>query len=130
MCHVEPHEQFCFAIDLSSMNKPRKYPIFRIPPDTSFPPHFSTGYLDANFFINVPVRKLVTPKKNGENEGLKALQKTGGVKEGVKVPATPFPGTPHSCDVERSFSIGKHVRFEKQHKAYVSFCFNGVVPPP
>ena len=44
---------------------------------------------------------------------------------------------PHtSCDVERSFSVWKHVRSEKQksmkegtHKAYVSFCFNGVVPP-
>lgn len=45
---------------------------------------------------------------------------------------------PHtSCDVERSFSAWKRVRSEKQqsmkektHKAYVSFCFNGVVPPP
>ena len=38
---------------------------------------------------------------------------------------------PHtSCDVERSFSVWKRVRSEKQHKAYVSFCFNGVVPPP
>ena len=44
---------------------------------------------------------------------------------------------PHtSCDVERSFSVWKRVRSEKQqsmkegtHKAYVSFCFNGVVPP-
>ena len=33
------------------VRKPRKYPIFRIPPDTSFPPHFSTGYLDTNFFL-------------------------------------------------------------------------------
>ena len=45
---------------------------------------------------------------------------------------------PHtSCDVERSFSVWKRVRSEKQQsmkegtqKAYVSFCFNGVVPPP
>ena len=45
---------------------------------------------------------------------------------------------PHTCcDVERSFSVGKRVRSDKQqgmaegtHKAYVSFCFNGVVPPP
>ena len=45
---------------------------------------------------------------------------------------------PHtSCDVERSFSVWKRVRSDKQqsmaegtHKAYVSFCFNGVVPPP
>ena len=44
---------------------------------------------------------------------------------------------PHtSCDVERSFSMWKRVRSEKQHsmqhgthKAYVSFCFNGAVPP-
>ena len=42
---------------------------------------------------------------------------------------------PHtSCDVERSFSMWKNVRSEKQynmqhalHKAYVSFGFNGVV---
>ena len=39
-----------------------------------------------------------------------------------------------SCDVERSFSMGKNVRSEKQysmnhglHKAYVSFRFHGVV---
>ena len=46
--------------------------------------------------------------------------------------------TPHaSCDVEPSFSAWKRVRSEKQpsmkegtHKAHVSFCFNGVVPPP
>ena len=45
---------------------------------------------------------------------------------------------PHtSCDVERSFSVWKRVRSDKQysmqegtHKAYVSFCFNGVVPEP
>ena len=38
---------------------------------------------------------------------------------------------PHTaCNVERSFSVWKHVRSEKQHKAYVSFYFNGVVPPP
>ena len=45
---------------------------------------------------------------------------------------------PHmSCDVERSCWIWKRVYFEKQHsmqhgthKAYVSFGFNGVVPPP
>ena len=45
---------------------------------------------------------------------------------------------PHtSCDVERSFSVWKRVRSDKQysmkegtHKAYVSFCFNGVVPAP
>ena len=45
---------------------------------------------------------------------------------------------PHtSCDVERPFSVWKRVRSDKQqsmaegtHKAYVSFCFNGVVPPP
>ena len=45
---------------------------------------------------------------------------------------------PHtSCDVERSFSIWKRVQLDKQenmkegtYKAYVSFCFNGVVPPP
>ena len=49
------------------VSKPRKYPIFRIPPDTSFPPHFPTGYLDTNFFIGVLLRKLVTPKKNGGN---------------------------------------------------------------
>ena len=36
---------------VATMLKPRKYPIFRIPPDTSFPPHFSTGYLDTNFFF-------------------------------------------------------------------------------
>ena len=41
------------------------------------------------------------------------------------------------CDVERSFSIWKHVRADKQqstaegtHKADVFFCFNGLVPPP
>ena len=45
---------------------------------------------------------------------------------------------PHtSCDVERSFSVWKRVRSEKQHsmkegthKAYVSFSFNGAVPGP
>mmetsp|Transcript_35349 Transcript_35349/g.59352 ORF Transcript_35349/g.59352 Transcript_35349/m.59352 type:complete len:129 (+) Transcript_35349:410-796(+) len=45
---------------------------------------------------------------------------------------------PHtSCDVERSFSIWKRVQSDKQenmkestHKAYISFCFNGVLPPP
>ena len=45
---------------------------------------------------------------------------------------------PHtSCDLERSFAAWKRVRSEKQlsmkegtHKAYVSFCFNGVVPAP
>ena len=45
---------------------------------------------------------------------------------------------PHtSCDVERSFSAWRRVRSEKQlrmkdgaHKAFVSFCLNGVVPPP
>ena len=44
---------------------------------------------------------------------------------------------PHtSCDVEDSFSAWKRVHSEKQlsmkedtHTAYVSFCFNGVVPP-
>ena len=44
---------------------------------------------------------------------------------------------PHtSYDVERSFSMWKRVRSEKQHnmqhgthKAYVSFCFNGAVLP-
>ena len=44
---------------------------------------------------------------------------------------------PHtSCDVELSFYVWKHVRSAKQqsmkegpHKAYVSFCCNGVVPP-
>ena len=30
-------------------------------------PHFSTGYLDTNFFVNGFVRKLVIPKKNWEN---------------------------------------------------------------
>ena len=45
---------------------------------------------------------------------------------------------PHtSCDVERTFSVWKRVRSDKQHsmqegthKAYVSFCFNGTVPAP
>ena len=45
---------------------------------------------------------------------------------------------PHtSSNVERSFSIWKRVQSDKQenvkegtHKAKVSFCFNGVVPPP
>ena len=45
---------------------------------------------------------------------------------------------PHtSCAVERSFSVWKRIGSNKQqstaegtHKAYVSFCFNGVVPPP
>ena len=44
---------------------------------------------------------------------------------------------PHTtCDVDRSFSMSKRVRSEKQyrmqhdtHKAYVSFCLTGVVPP-
>ena len=48
-------------------HKAGKYPIFRIPPDTSISPHFSNGYLDTNFFINGPIRKLVTPQKNGGN---------------------------------------------------------------
>ena len=30
------------------MYRPRKYPVFWIPPDTSFPPHFSTGYPDTS----------------------------------------------------------------------------------
>ena len=46
-------------------------------------------------------------------------------------------GIPHtSCDVERPFPMWKRVRSDKQHsmkegthKAYVSFCFNGVIPP-
>ena len=45
---------------------------------------------------------------------------------------------PHtSCDCERSFSRWRMVRSDKQHrmklgthKAYVSFGFNGIVPPP
>ena len=45
---------------------------------------------------------------------------------------------PHtSCDLERTFSVWKRVRSDKRynmehdtHEAYVSLCFNGVVPPP
>ena len=45
---------------------------------------------------------------------------------------------PHfSCDLERTFSMWKRVRPDKQlslkegkHKAYVSSCFNGTVPGP
>ena len=39
--------------------------------DTSNFPHFSTGYLDTNFFINGPVGKLVAFRKNGRNGTLK-----------------------------------------------------------
>ena len=49
------------------MSKPRKYPVFRIPPDTSIFPIFPSGYLDTRFFINGPVGKQVAFRKNGKN---------------------------------------------------------------
>ena len=69
------------------------------------------------------------------------LDDWGAVASYVGVVPTMYPigrsilAIPHtSCNVERSFSVWKHVRSEKQHnmkegthKAYVSFCFNGVV---
>ena len=51
MCDKWPLQHCTDCIDCSLHTcKPRKYPIFRIPPDASFPAHFSTGYLDTNFF--------------------------------------------------------------------------------
>ena len=47
--------------------KPRKYPVFRIPPDTSISPIFPSGYLDTRFFIHGPVGKQVAFRKNGKN---------------------------------------------------------------
>ena len=47
--------------------KPRKYPVFRIPPDTSIFPIFPSGYLDTRFCINGPVGKQVAFRKNGDN---------------------------------------------------------------
>ena len=49
------------------LSKPRKYPVFRIPPDTSISPIFPSGYLDTRFFINGPVGKQVAFRKNGGN---------------------------------------------------------------
>ena len=41
---------------------------WQLPPvDTSKFTHFSTGYLDTNYFINSPVGKLVTLRKHGGN---------------------------------------------------------------
>ena len=62
--HLSPFEHLpvsCCSI------KPRKYPVFRIPPDTSIFPIFPSGYLDTRFFINGPVGKHVAFRKNGEN---------------------------------------------------------------
>ena len=47
--------------------KPRKYPVFRIPPDASIFPIFPSGYLDTRFFIHGPVGKQVAFRKNGKN---------------------------------------------------------------
>ena len=55
------------APDCGDMRKPRKYPVFRIPPDTSIFPIFPSGYLDTRFFINGPVGKQVAFRKHGEN---------------------------------------------------------------
>ena len=55
------------AVQCGTVCKPGKYPIFWISLDTSNFPHFPTGYLDTNFFINDPVGKLVTFRKNAKN---------------------------------------------------------------
>ena len=113
-----------------------KSPIFRRPPETSISPHFSTLETEDQFF-----RKVYCDSVEPSTPQFGVLQWWEGMA--VRLPTMyritrsilAIPRT--SCDVERSFLVWKRVRSDKQqsmaegtHKGYVSFCFNGIVPPP